>query len=258
MFHSQRYYPRKFSIKLRIWMSLKIVHRSQIKAYKGDDDDEARRDAPPSSDRTARCRRHRWGKGSLPSEGEGGGWCVCVCVCKAVGVWASGVKGRGRQWTPLSDGQCTVRGSRQSGGCRRAATAAAALRRRPLPLLFVSGHPTFAHAALPPVRSPPSRRFVARCSMQLSLALFLSGAPPHHLAPLCRSFSPLSLLRRPLFRRLGSSEDAASLHHSGSWPIFAREGRDSRGERVENPPVSSRHRDLKLKVRREKKRRRRR
>lgn len=36
-----------------------------------------------------------------------------------------GERGRVGRRTPLSDGQCTVRGSRQSGGCRRAAAAAA-------------------------------------------------------------------------------------------------------------------------------------
>lgn len=49
----------------------------------------------------------------------------------------------------MSDGQCTVRGSRQSGGCRRAAAASA-----PLPILACPNPPSCIHIHSLPLPSP--------------------------------------------------------------------------------------------------------
>jgi len=83
-----------------------------------------------------------------------------------------------QQRTPLSDGQCTVRGSRQSGGCRRAAAVV-------IPLLALRRPPSSASGHSPPPRAhctPSPRWFVVQHACSL--------ARPLYLAPSCRSLFP--------------------------------------------------------------------
>lgn len=114
-----------------------------------------------------------------------------------------GLGGVGRR-TPLSDGQCTVRGSRQSGGCRRAAAAAPSTSTRPPPSRFCT-----LHSILEP--HPTSRHLPAR--LHRASARLLS-VPRFR----CSLSSPCSTLSRSFPRSLFCCE-----HHYSSSFLAAAE-----------------------------------
>lgn len=121
-----------------------------------------------------------------------------------------GGEGR-RQRTPLSDGQCTVRGSRQSGGCRRAAAAAAAASspRRPSHSPLLARARARIRAPHPPAASPT--RPVQRVCTALSFSAFPLSIAPSYLPSLLALLLFLSLFfpfHSPSSRRPESSEDA--------------------------------------------------
>lgn len=74
----------------------------------------------------------------------------------------------------MSDGQCTVRGSRQSGGCRRAAAAAAASSSSPHLTPSLLSRPTMQlYAPSSRVHQPPPSPHLSRPhSLSLSLSVF--------------------------------------------------------------------------------------
>lgn len=123
-----------------------------------------------------------------------------------------GLGGVGRR-TPLSDGQCTVRGSRQSGGCRRAAAAAAPLHVHASPALSVL-HVTLYPRTSPHFSSPSCSAASRRRSPPLCPPiLLLFQLPSFHSLSLSRGVyfatSSLCLLalsvRLPLFAALAAA-----------------------------------------------------